>query len=94
MSWRRIAQTVPEYIGLSIGSLDRIAHGIEPGSKVRRQLGLPPTMTVAVMGGEITPGAQAIGESLCPCGQTYISNHPRRKHCFACRPFRKGKGKQ
>lgn len=28
---------------------------------------------------------------ICECGQAFVSNHPRRKKCFICSPYR-GKG--
>lgn len=51
-----------------------IANGYEPGNKVRKKLGLPPMLLVKAME--------------CSCGEYFISNHPRRIHCFICRPFR------
>lgn len=94
LSWRSIAKTVPEYAGISAPSLRRIAIGFDPGAKVRRLLGLPVTATVYVIGGgEIPPGAQVISAAQCPCGQFFISNHPRRTRCFICSPFRKRKPK-
>ncbi len=51
-----------------------IANGYEPGNKVRKNLGLSPMLLVKAME--------------CSCGEYFISNHPRRIHCFTCRPFR------
>ncbi len=91
LSWRAIQHNYPEYAGLSIATLDRLAHGQEPGSKVREALGLPPVAVVVVIGGgQIPEGAQVISADLCECGQWYISNHPRRRKCFVCSPVRKG----
>ncbi len=51
-----------------------IANDYEPGNKVRKNLGLSPMLLVKAME--------------CSCGEYFIANHPRRIHCFICRPFR------
>ncbi len=51
-----------------------IADGYEPGNKVREKLGLSPMLLVKALE--------------CSCGEYFIANHPRRVHCFTCRPFR------
>jgi hypothetical protein len=56
----------------------------------RAALGLPPACTVIVIGGGVIPdGAQVIQALQCACGQWFISNAPRRKRCFVCRPYRR-----
>jgi len=74
------------------GTLCRIAErAYEPKRPdIRRCLGLPIVSTVVVVGGESIPdGAQVYRADVCPCGQWYISNHPRRKRCFICSPYRR-----
>ncbi len=89
LSLRKI-QAQPRYEGISIASIDRIYHGQEPGPKVRAALGLPQIGTVIVIGGGSIPaGAQVVRAELCKCGEWFISNHPRRKKCFVCSPFRR-----
>lgn len=67
-----------------------IANGYEPrNSRTRTRLGLAPHFAVVLVGeGAIPDGSQAIRALQCQCGQWFISNHPRRKHCFLCHPFR------
>ena len=90
-SWRDIEE-LPAYEHISLPTLRRISLGIEPGPKVRKQLGLPPAGEVYyVLGGEVPEGTLAIRAERCDCGQWYISNHPRRKRCFMCRPYKKGR---
>lgn len=89
-SWRKTGE---EY-GLS-GALARwFANGGMPGPKTRRALGLSPwavAVVYVVTGEEVPPGAQVYSYSVCACGQPYISNHPARKRCFICSPYRKGR---
>jgi len=87
-SWRTIA-SMEEFGGVSAPAIRRIAQGEEPGNRIRAKLGLPAVSTVVIIGGGSVPaGAQVIYANECECGQWYISNHPRRKKCFMCRPYR------
>jgi hypothetical protein len=89
LPFRKIA-LLGEFEGIPAGTLCAIAKGEKVPDKWRRRLGLTLTATVYVIGGSvIPPGAQVISASLCECGQPYISNHPARKKCFICSPFRK-----
>ena len=93
MSWRQIAN-LDEYKGIPFGTLDSIAHGLEPKRKHRQQLGLPPVSDVIYLYGYIPTGeAISVGAVLCECGQLFISNHPARKRCFICSPYRRRHGK-
>lgn len=56
--------------------------------KIRNALGLPPGQFIVVINGEVPPGAQSIGAMPCLCGQHFIPNHPRRRACFICSPYR------
>ncbi len=76
-------------------TIQRILDGIEPTTpEVRSALGLPVYRTVIVIGGGTIPeGAQVISAEKCECGLFFISNHPARKKCFICSPFRRSKRK-
>lgn len=67
-----------------------IAQGYLPGKKVRGLLGLPPESSVVVMAGDVPAGSQALAAMQCGCGQWFIPNHPRRKRCFVCSPYKGG----
>ena len=92
-SFRQIAKD--DYKGLvSHAVIQRVLDGLEPQDpKIREVLGLPAkAATVYVIGGgEIPEGAQVISASMCACGQPYISNHPARKRCFICAPYKGSK---
>jgi hypothetical protein len=76
--------------GISKGAAFRIGKGLEPGNKVRKMLNLPIAATVVVIGsGKIPDGAQVIRADLCECGQWFVSNHPSRKRCFVCSPYKR-----
>lgn len=87
-SWRDISY-LECYKNVSAPALRRIHLGEEPGNRIRAKLGLPAVSTVVIIGGGVVPaGAQVIYANECECGQWYISNHPRRKRCFMCRPYK------
>lgn len=62
-----------------------------PPVNVLRTLGIGVVSQVVVVFGEVPPGAQVIAAQICTCGQWFVSNHPARKRCFICSPFRKSK---
>lgn len=69
-----------------------IANGYIPGAHIRRKLNLPAYAQVIAIAEEIPEGTLVLKATLCPCGQYFISNHPRRKKCFQCSPYRAKKG--
>lgn len=79
--------------GVNKGILWRIANGnYEPRrATIRAALGLPPIATVDLAPGvAIASGAiLMVSSSICPCGRSFIPNHPSRTHCPTCRPPRK-----
>jgi hypothetical protein len=86
-SWRRVAA----HWRLSVATVIRVAGGYEPKrADLRAALGLPPRGTVDLAPGiTITSGAMVITSSrVCPCGQSFIPNHPARRYCLSCRPAR------
>ncbi len=87
MSWREISQDT-RFGGISFATLNAIYRGRNPSKKTRAMLGLPDEARVVVVYGEIPDGTQAIRADRCACGQWYISNHPRRRKCFQCSPYR------
>jgi len=89
-SWRRVAALW----GVSVGTVIRVASGYEPKrTGLRAALGLPPLVTLQTGPGvAITSGAILITSSrTCPCGRSFIPNHPSRTHCPTCRPPRRRK---
>jgi hypothetical protein len=89
LTWREIS-SLDDYRGIPAGSLCSYAHGAEPKKKHRQQLGLPPLGDVIYLYGYMPTGeALSIGAIFCECGQLFISNHPARKRCFICSPWRK-----
>lgn len=85
-SWRKVGKVY----GITAAMARLIAHGYNPGRRVRGQLGLPQLSTViTVADGEVPDGSQVIGASRCACGQWFVSNHPRRSKCFICSPYRR-----
>jgi hypothetical protein len=88
LTWREIAN-LGDYKGIPAGTLCSVAHGAEPKHAHRAQLGLPPISDVIYLYGYMPTGeAISIGAILCGCGQLFISNHPARKRCFICSPWR------
>jgi len=87
-SWRLVAQKWR----LSKGTTYRIAHNIEPKTlEIRLLLDLPlPEARVIAIAGIVPNGTQTIGALRCICGDWFIPNHPRRRKCFICSPYRKG----
>ena len=87
-TWRNVAK---QY-GLYPNMTRLIAYGHQPGNKIRKKLGLPPRSEVESMSGNIPEGSLALGAIVCiKCEQSFISNHPRRRKCFICSPYRSRK---
>jgi hypothetical protein len=88
MTTRQIAA----YFGphLTAADVSRGANGVFPRNKIKRfEFGLPFQSTVIVIGGgDIPDGAQVIRALQCHCGQWFVPNHPLRRQCFICGPFR------
>ena len=93
MSWREIAE-MPEYQGINHATISAIARGRDPKNlHIRQILGLPlPTAYITVVIGHVPEGSMSLGAWRCDCGQWFIPNHPARRRCFICRPY-KGKRK-
>jgi hypothetical protein len=87
-SWRKIAVQH----GLHPNMARLIANGHEPGNRIREKLKLPPIAEVVSLNEGFKDGSQVIGAvECCVCGQWFVSNHPKRKRCFICTPFRSRK---
>lgn len=94
-SLRRIANE--DYGGrISHAVIQRVLDNFEPRDAHNRDaLGLPAyQFVVVVTGGVIPPGAQVVSAEVCECGQWYIPNHPARKHCYICRPYKRSRRKE
>jgi len=89
-SWRKIASG-GDFGFIPARTLNSIYHGKRDfPKKYRARLGLfPPATVYVVTDGDVPPGTQVISASLCACGQWFVSNHPARKRCFICSPYRK-----
>lgn len=80
-------QAIGDDYGVNRAMARLIGLGYQPGKKVRKALGLPPSSVVIVIGdGDVPDGSQTIRAMQCTCGQWFVANHPRRSHCFICRP--------
>jgi len=90
LSWRSIAQ-LDDYQGISPATLSAVARGRDPrrSPQVREKLGLPGSdafVEVLSVSGGVAPGSSVLGPSrrCIRCGAPFVSNHPRRRRCFAC----------
>jgi len=92
LSWERIGDfySTPEtkITGAHIWKIAK--ENYEPHRPdIRAALGMPAMTTIIVMNGNAIPsGSQVLHAEFCKCGQPYISNHPLRKRCFKCSPYR------
>ena len=68
-----------------------VVKNYDPGPRIRFRLGLPIKANVIVLEGIVPEGTQVISAQQCPCGDWFISNHPRRIKCFICSPYKKRK---
>lgn len=90
LSWRKIAG-LDEFRRIPFATLNAIYHGRNVKNvEYRLILGWGISSTVVCVYGPIPDGTQAYSAQECACGQWYISNHPCRKKCFICSPY-KGK---
>ncbi len=87
-SWRRIS-SLSQYRGIPAGTLCTIANTGYVPKKWYPRFGIPLPANVIAVVGVIPNGSQALFALQCPCGQFFISNHPRRRKCFVCSPYRK-----
>ena len=87
ITWRQIAR-LDQYTGIPPGTLCTYAKTGYLPNRYRQRLGLPVVASVAPVMEPIPNGAQALFAVRCECGRWYISNHPRRKKCFVCSPYR------
>ena len=94
LSWSQVHRAiVPEGSReqVSVACVYRVARepGYEPRDlEIRSILGLDRDSPVVFVDGRTRPRAQAVGAQRCGCGQWFVSNHPRRRKCFRCSPFR------
>ena len=90
-TFRKIA-LMDEFIPVPPGTLCAISKGDKVPERWRTHLGMAATGTVYLIGdGEIPPGAQVITGNfgVCACGMPFYKNHPVRKRCFICSPYKK-----
>lgn len=63
--------------------------GYVPPDHVLAKWNIKTFVSVQIVGGQVVEGAELISVvGKCNCGQAYISNHPKRKRCFTCSPYR------
>lgn len=58
---------------------------------IRLALGLPVSAQVIAVFSPIPDDTLALSAKRCQCGRWFIPNHPRRKLCFICSPYRRRK---
>lgn len=58
--------------------------------EIRHRLGAPVLGLVQCMVDEVLPpGTQVMGSACCArCGRPFVPNHPLRKKCYICAPYR------
>jgi hypothetical protein len=85
-----LRQIAHEYPGLNYADIQRASKGIFPRSATKRQIfELPDFARVLAIDNEIPDGSQVLKASHCiECNQPFVSNHPRRRKCFLCSPYR------
>ena len=87
MSWNALSRSYD----VSVGLLYNIAkHGYNPGTKrVRDKLGLSTMVGIVTLNGNVPDNTLVLGAQRCiKCGRPFISNHPRRRKCYICSPYR------
>ena len=89
-SWREVQKH--EHPDIPFGTLSRIANDGYVPKKWYLYFGIPLPANVIAVAGIIPNGSQALLANQCSCGAWFISNHPRRRKCFVCSPYR-GNGK-
>jgi len=94
-SWKKVAEKWSYDVGVVChkATISRMAAGkYEPKRyEIRCVFGLHTSGTIKPIAGAIPDGTQALFAQQCECGQYYISNHPLRRKCFVCSPYRKRK---
>lgn len=94
LSWAKVHRAiVPDTVRaqVSVACVYRIARepGYEPKDpEIREILGLDTDSPVMFVDGRTRPRARALDAMQCGCGEWFVSNHPRRRKCFTCSPFR------
>src|SRR3990172_9236862 len=86
-SWPKVAKA----LGVTPAMAWRVARGYEPKDNIiRAKFGMDEFKSKVVsVNGHIPDGAYSLGAMKCSeCWRHYITNHPRRKKCFICSPFR------
>lgn len=83
-------RVIADSLRISPALVWKIERGHEPTDPaIRARLNLHATVEVVPMGGNIRAGAQVLGSIYCnACGEPFVSNHPRRRKCFRCSPYR------
>jgi hypothetical protein len=86
---KRSLRDLAKEFGVSYGVIQRALDGRFPKRfDLRVRMGLPEISEVLTVNGNVPYRSQTLGAQRCACGQHFISNHPRRKRCFICSPFR------
>jgi len=88
--WRAVGTV----FGISGGMAYRVAvQGYEPrDGEIRKRLGMSVISEVEFVSEKSQATSrklQAVGVDICTvCGEGFVSNHPRRRKCFRCSPYR------
>ena len=85
LSWHKLARIY----NIPCSTLWDIARGKPIPSIHYLKLGLePPEANIHIIAGIVPNGSVSLGALQCKCGQWFISNHPCRKYCFICSPYK------
>jgi len=88
-SWRKTGAQFGISGALAYRIVNRDYEPMTPA--IRYKLGLPVSARVVSVGAAIPNDTLALSASRCECGRWFIPNHPRRKLCFICSPYRRRK---
>lgn len=89
LSFRKIA-LLEEFAPVPAGTLCSFAGGAPMPFKWYPRFGWSRSVEVELVSGSSLPtGLQVLGaERCCQCGAPFASNHPLRRRCFSCSPYR------
>jgi hypothetical protein len=88
-TWERVAEEFWPGLNRAIPWKIAYTNYVPTDPILRMKLGLRQISTVIPIEETIPNGTIALKASVCHrCDQYFISNHPRRRKCFICSPFR------
>ena len=74
---------------IPFGTIQRIIKEGYVPKKYYNYFNIPLPANVIAIAGIVPDGTQVLFAIQCQCGRFFISNHPRRRKCFVCSPYRR-----